>query len=280
MEILSVEYLLGSFLIFIRVSSMMLTAPFFSSAAFPAQVKVFFALITSILLYPVVPAQNVMIETDSGALFLLTAIIIEILVGAALGLVGQIIFAGLELAGRLVSLKIALGFASVVDTMTQQQSTIVSNLFSMLAVLVFLSIDGEKIYLMALVRSFEVIPLQQAEIQLAGPYMLELATYLFVIGVQITSPFLIVLFLIDLSLAIFARIMPQANIMFIALPIKIGVGFIMLYHIMFIALPIKIGVGFIMLYLVAPYLPVAFEMMFTRMFDFLEEFIGIMAPPP
>jgi len=261
MEILSVEYLLGSFLIFIRVSSMMLTAPFFSSAAFPAQVKVFFALITSILLYPVVPAQNVMIETDSGALFLLTAIIIEILVGAALGLVGQIIFAGLELAGRLVSLKIALGFASVVDTMTQQQSTIVSNLFSMLAVLVFLSIDGEKIYLMALVRSFEVIPLQQAEIQLAGPYMLELATYLFVIGVQITSPFLIVLFLIDLSLAIFARIMPQANIMFIALPIKIGVGFIMLY-------------------LVAPYLPVAFEMMFTRMFDFLEEFIGIMAPPP
>lgn len=240
---------------------MMLTAPFFSSAAFPAQVKIFFAIITSILLYPVVPAQNVMIESDSGALFMLTAIIIEILVGAALGLVGQIIFAGLELAGRLVSLKIALGFASVVDTMTQQQSTIVSNLFSMLAVLVFLSIDGEKIYLMGLVRSFEVIPLQQAQIELAGPYMLELATYLFVIGVQITSPFLIVLFLIDLALAIFARIMPQANIMFIALPIKIGVGFALLY-------------------LVAPYLPVAFEMMFTRMFDFLEEIIGILAPLP
>ncbi|REL38668.1 flagellar biosynthetic protein FliR [Rhodohalobacter sp. SW132] len=261
MEILSVDYILASFLIFVRVSSLMLTAPYFSSAAFPAQVKIFFALITSVLLYPVVPAQNVLIDTDSGALFLLTAIIIEILVGAALGLVGQIIFAGLELAGRLISLKIALGFASMVDTMTQQQSTIVSNLFNMLAVLVFLSIDGEKIYLNALVHSFELVPLQQAEIQLAGPFMLELATYLFVIGVQITAPFLIVLFLIDLSLAIFARIMPQANIMFIALPIKIGTGFILLY-------------------LVAPYLPVAFEMMFTRMFDFLEEFVGLMMPMP
>jgi flagellar biosynthetic protein FliR len=104
-----------------------------------------------------------------------------------------------------------------------------------------------------------VVPLEQAQIQLAGPFMIEIATYLFVIGVQITAPFIIVLFLVDLSLAIFARIMPQANIMFIALPIKLGVGFILLY-------------------LVAPYLPVAFEMMFTRMFDFIEEFIALIMP--
>lgn len=259
MEIFSTDYILATFLIFVRVSSLLLTAPFFSSAAFPAQVKVFFALITSVLLYPVIPAQSVIIDTESGAIFILTAIVVEILVGVGLGLVGQLVFAGLELAGRLISLKIALGFASVVDTMTQQQSTIVSNLFNMLAILIFLAIDGEKIYLKGLVQSFDVIPLQQAQVQLAGPYLLEVATYLFVIGVQITSPFMIVLFLVDLSLAIFARIMPQANIMFIALPIKLGVGFILLY-------------------LVAPYLPVAFEMMFTRMFDLLQEFIGVIMP--
>lgn len=259
MEIFSIDYILATFLIFVRVSSLMLTAPFFSSGAFPGRVKIFFALITSILLYPVIPAQNIAIDTDSGAVFMLTAIITEVLVGVALGMVGQIVFAGLELAGRLISLKIALGFASVVDTMTQQQSTIVSNLFNMLAILVFLSIDGEKIYLNGLMQSFQLVPLQQADLQLAGPYMLEIATYLFVIGVQITAPFMIVLFLVDLSLAIFARIMPQANIMFIALPIKLGVGFILLY-------------------LVAPYLPVAFEMMFNRMFDFIEQFIELMMP--
>lgn len=259
MEIFSIDYILATFLIFVRVSSLLLTAPYFSSAAFPAQVKIFFAVITSILLYPVIPAQSVMIDTQSGAVFMLTAILVEVLVGAALGMVGQIVFAGLELAGRLISLKIALGFASLVDSMTQQQSTIVSNLFNMLAILVFLSIGGEKIYLSGLVQSFEVVPLQQAQIHLAGPFMLEIATYLFVIGVQITAPFMIVLFLVDLSLAIFARIMPQANIMFIALPIKIGVGFILLY-------------------LVAPYLPVAFEMMFTRMFEFIEELIAVIMP--
>ncbi|MCC5914325.1 MAG: flagellar biosynthetic protein FliR [Balneolaceae bacterium] len=259
MAIFSIDFILAAFLIFVRVSSMVMTAPFFSSAAFPVQVKIFFSLITSILLYPVIPAENVMIPTESGAVFLATTIILEILVGVVLGLVGQLIFAGLELAGRLISLKIALAFADMVDTMTQQQSTIVSNLFSMLAILVFLSIDGDKVYLTALAKSFEVVPLNGAEIQHAGPYLLEVATFLFIIGVQITSPFLIVLFLLDLALAIFARIMPQANIMFIALPIKIGVGLMLLI-------------------LVVPYLPVAFEMMFNRMYDFILELITIIMP--
>ena len=259
MALLSVDYILAAFLIFVRVSSMIMTAPYFSSAAFPVQIKVFFALVTSILLYPVIPAENVMIPLDAGLVFIGTTIIIEVLVGVAMGMIGQLVFAGLEMAGRLISLKIVLGFASVVDTMTQEQSTAVSNLFSLIAVLVFLSIDGDKIYIMALARSFEVIPLSQADVHLVGPYMLDTAVYLFMIAVQISSPFIVVLFLLDLALAIFARIMPQANIMFIALPIKLGVGFLLLLY-------------------VAPYLPTAFEMMIQQLFDFLNNTIGIMSP--
>ena len=259
MEIFSIDYILASFLIFVRVSSLVMTAPFFSSAAFPAQVKLFFALVTSVMLYPVIPAQNVIISTDIGFVSIGIMIILEVLTGAALGLVGQLIFAGLELAGRLISIKIALGFANIVDTMTQQQSAVISNLFTMIAVLVFLSVDVDKIYLNGLVESYNVIPLAEGQVQLAGPLMLEIATYLFIIGVQITSPFIIVLFLLDLSLAIFARIMPQANIMFIALPIKLGVGIILLI-------------------LVVPYLPVAFEMMFQHLFDYLRQIIEIMMP--
>ncbi len=259
MELLTVEYILAAFLIFVRVSSMIMTAPYFSSASFPAQVKLFFALITSVLLYPVIPAENVLIPPDAGVVFLASAIIIEVLVGVAMGLIGQLIFAGLEMAGRLISLKIVLGFASVVDTMTQQQSTLISNLFSMLAVLVFLSIDGDKIYISALAKSFEVLPLSQAAIHLVGPYMLDVAVYLFMIAVQIASPFLVVLFLLDLSLAIFARIMPQANIMFIALPIKLGVGFVLLI-------------------LISPYLPTAFTMMLQQLFDYLLELLEIITP--
>ncbi len=259
MELFSVEYILSAFLIFVRVGAMMMTAPYFSTSSFPVQVKLFFAIVTSVLLFPRIPASLVLIPLDSGVLFLATTIFLEVLVGATLGLVGQIIFAGLEMGGRIISLKIALAFSDLVDTMTQQQTTIISNLFTLLAVLVFLSIDGDKIYLNALAESFLVVPINQAQIHLAGPYMLELATWLFVIGVQISSPFLIVLLLLDISLAIFARIMPQANLMFIALPLKLGIGFLLLM-------------------LVIPYLPAVFDLFYNRLFEYLEQMMGIIAP--
>ncbi|MBP3191951.1 flagellar biosynthetic protein FliR [Natronogracilivirga saccharolytica] len=259
MDLFTIEYITAAFLIFVRVSSMMMTAPFFSTAVFPVQVKIFFALVTSVLLYPVIPAQNVMLDVDTTFVELLFIIIQEILIGVALGLVGQLIFAALELSGSLISIQAALRFANVVDTMSQQQTAVVSNIFSMLAIIYFLVIEGDKVYIMALARSFETVPVSTAQLTEASPIFIQMATRLFINGVQIASPFLIVFFMLNLSFAIFARIMPQANIFFIALPVKVGVGLIMLV-------------------LIVPYLPVAFDMLFQSMFDYLSRVLDLIAP--
>lgn len=259
MPFLSVEYILAAFLIFVRVSSLVMTAPFFNSASFPKQVKLYFAIVTSFILSFVVPAESILVSTEAGLPFLVTAIILEALVGVALGLIGQLIFAGIEMAGRLISLKITLSFAQIVNTVTQQKTDLIGNLFSTLAIWVFLVIDGDKIYLNGLVKSFELIPINQAQLQQAGPFMLEVTNYLFVIAVQLAAPFLLVLFLLDLSLAIFARIMPQANILFIAIPIKLLLGFSLLSWML-------------------PYLPDAFKISFDRLFEYLIEILGVISP--
>ncbi len=259
MAFFTVEYLTAAFLIFVRVSSMMMTAPFFSTTVFPVRVKIFFALITSFLLYPVIPAANVMPDADTAVIELLMIIVQEILTGVALGLVGQLVFAGLELSGSLISIQAALSFANVVDTMSQQQTAVISNIYGMLAILYFLVIEGDKVYILALARSFESIPIGTAQLQSASPLFLQLATQLFITGVQIASPFLIVFFLLNLSFAIFARIMPQANIFFIALPVKVGVGMTLLV-------------------LITPYLPVAFDMMFQGLFDSLSRLLDLLSP--
>lgn len=258
MTLLSSTYILGLFLIFVRVSSLIMTAPYFNSAAFPRRVKLFLALILSFIISFVIPAESVMGPLQPTLPFVASAIVLELLVGVALGLVGQLIFAGIEMAGRLISLKITLSFAQIVNTMTQQKTDVVGNLFSMLAILIFLSMDGDKIFINGLVKSFEVIPLNQAELKQAGPFMLEVANYLFVIAVQIAAPFLVVLFILDLSLAIFARIMPQANILFIAIPIKLLLGFTLLSWLL-------------------PYMPDAFGKMFDRLFEYLVNLVATMA---
>lgn len=252
-------YILAAFLIFVRVSSLIMTAPYFNSAAFPRRVKLFFAIITTFILFFVIPKESVAGPLRLEVPYMLTAIILEVLVGVAMGLVGQLVFAGIQMAGRLISLKITLSFAQVVSAMNQQKSDLVGNIFTMLAVLIFLEMEGDKIYINGLVKSFELIPIHQAQIQQAGPFMLEVAKYLFVVAVQIAAPFLIVLFLLDLTLAIFARVMPQANIMFIALPIKLLLGFTLLSWIL-------------------PYMPDAYEMIFERFFGFLEQLLAIMSP--
>lgn len=253
---LTVDMVLSAFLIFVRVAALMMSGPYFSAAAFPKQIRLYFALVTTLLLFSVIPAEANLVTAKHLEISLVLAIFVEVLVGVALGLVGQLVFAGLELAGMLISLNTGLSFANMIDTMTQKQSAVLSNIFSMVAILVFLSIDGDKIYLNALARSFEVVPLNGGNVHLAGPFMLEIATYLFVIGVQITSPFIIVIFLLDISLAIFARIMPQANLLFISLPVKFGVGIAILM-------------------MVLPYMPTAFDMLFQQLFDFLADLMDV-----
>ncbi len=258
---LTIDAILSVFLIFSRVGGVVMTAPFFNNTAFPIQVRLYFAMVTTIVLFYAIPGEAAFVSASDGTVSVFIAIIMEVLVGAAMGLIGQLVFAGFELAGTLISYNTGLSFAMMIDSSTQKQNSIVSNILGMIAVLIFLSIDGEKIYITALAKSYQIVPAVDHNIYLAGTYMLEVAKYLFVLGVQLTSPFLMAIFLLDVCLAIFGRIMPQANLMFIALPVKMGVG-----------------VAVFMM--VLPYLPTAFDIVFQNLFFFLEGFLGEIVPTP
>jgi len=253
-NLFSIDFLLTAFLIMVRVTSIMMTAPFFGSLTIPTRVKLFFALSITIVLYPVVPLQGAVIALDATNLEVVVAIILEVLVGVSMGLVGQIIFGGLQFGGQFISIQTALGFANIVDPQNQQQSAIFSQIFALLGVVLFLAIGGDHIYLRAMAKSFEIVPIGNMNIAAAAPVFVEMASDLFVIGVQLASPFIIVLFLLDLSFAIFARIMPQANIFFIALPLKVFGGILMMA-------------------LISDGLGIAFNQFFQMLFDYLEEIL-------
>lgn len=259
MNIFSPEFILASFLIFVRVASVIGSAPFFGSQMFPVQVKLFLALITTVMLYPIIPIQDAVISPNITGLELVIAIIKEMLVGITMGLIGQIIFGGVQLGGQFVSIQIGLAFANIVDPLTQTQNALVSQLLVLFGTVLFLAIGGEKIYLQAMVHSFSVVPIGTGQFAEATPVFIDMAGQLFIIGVQIASPFIIVLFLMDLSFAIFARIMPQANIFFIALPLKVLIGLTMLLVVM-------------------PNIPVAFDHFFQILFDYLSVVIEAIGP--
>lgn len=255
---LSLNIILSAFFIFLRVTGFFLSAPFFNGNSIPNQIKLYAAIIFSFLILNVLVLQGFNPTLELSILEISTMVIKEILIGVALGFTGQIIFAGLDLAGSLISYQTSLSFANMVDASTQQQNSVLSNLLTTLGVLIFLGIGGEKILLNGLIKSFEIVPLGTGNVYYIGPYLLEIATFLFLIGLQITIPFILVILLIDVSLAIFARIMPQVNLMFISLPIKFGVGLILLI-------------------LLIPYLPTIYEIIFTRIPEYLMEMIEVIS---
>lgn len=257
MNLLSPEVLTTAFLIFVRVTTIILTAPFFGSEIFFNRIKLFFAFAVTIALFPTVPLEGATIPLDAKMLEITIAIFQEIVVGLALGLVGQIIFGGVQFGGQFISIQVGLGFANVVDPRTQTQNPIFSQLFTLFGVLLFIQMGGDEVFLRALVKSFEIVPLGQVNAAAVAPKFIDMAGELFIIGVQLASPFIVVIFLLDLTFAIFARIMPQANIFFIALPLKVGGGLIILW-------------------MIIPKLVIAFDVFFARMYEYLAQIMQLL----
>ena len=215
-------------------------------------------MMVTVLLYPVIPLQGATIPVTATTFDVIIAIFKEVSVGLAMGLVGQLIFGGVQFGGQFISIQVGLGFSSVIDPLTQQQNGVISQMLILLGTIFFLAIGGDQIYLKAMVKSFEIIPIGTVHMAAPAPELVKMAGELFVIGVQVASPFIIVFFLMDLTFAIFARIMPQANVFFLELPLKVYVGLIMF------------GI-------IVPRLLPAFENFFSMLFHNLEVILKVLS---
>ncbi len=255
MNVFSVPFILAGFLIFVRVSTLVMSAPYFGLSVFPARIKLFFAIVLTVALYPIIPLQGTALATDATFIEVLIAIIKEVLVGLSMGFVGQIIFGGVQLGGELISFDLGISFGSTVDPVSRGQSGVLSQFMVLIGIFLFISFHGDTIYIKALAASFSIVPLGHAFPSRTAIDFLDMTIHLFKIGVQLASPFLVVLFFMDLSFAIFGRIMPQANIFYLELPVKVGIGFVIFL-------------------LVTPYMPATFQHIFDSLWHYLSQVLN------
>ena len=135
-----------------RASGLMVSAPFWGSKMAPGLVRVVVTVGISAAVYPLVSNTPRLTTVPSG-LVLLLALAGEVLVGLLLGWIAQFLFVGMRLAGQVVEIKTGIGLAQLIDPQEGGQSTFFSLLFDLLAVLVFLSVNGHHLLIRALVSS-------------------------------------------------------------------------------------------------------------------------------
>lgn len=211
------------FLIFIRVGVILFMLPLFSSMVIPVLVKTGLTLLISMAIWSVV--QNQFIEfpaTITGVALLITS---ELIVGMILGFIAQIFFEGVRLMGETVGFQTGFSITNIIDPQNGVQISILANMASLMAVVLFLLLNGHHILLNALRESFDVINV--GELQLNRQVMQGLVMHaeeIFVIGIKIGAPAIAALLFTKVIFGLITKLIPQMHIMMVAFPVQIAIG--------------------------------------------------------
>jgi flagellar biosynthetic protein FliR len=213
------------FLLFSRISGMFAFFPFYSHTAVSMVVKTSFAFYLTILFFPAVTLDYIPINISEIALMVVS----EFMLGFIAGLVLNLVFGALGLAGMQIGMVMGFSMASVMDPSTGTNSPIIANILTLIALMMLLAFDGHHLILLFLDKSM-------GSITLGGfypkPFMWDYlsagVTHMFVMGFIISFPIMALSILADVIFGMLMKTMPQFNLLVVGFPIKIFLSIMVL----------------------------------------------------
>jgi flagellar biosynthetic protein FliR len=222
---IAVPQIIGFMLVVARLSGLFLIAPVFSSQRIPPRIKIMALLAFAATLTPVIAPSTR--ELPTGVFDLVVAIGIESIIGLAIGFSVAIVFSAVQVAASFIDTSIGFAMANMIDPLNNAQGAVLGSFYSLMATLTFLAVNGHHWMLAGFKRSFDVIPLgAMPDIQQMSSNLFAAFGQLFAMAFQIAAPVLMTLLLVDLVLGIVSRVVPQMNVFFVGVPLKIGVGLV------------------------------------------------------
>ena len=225
-ELLISDFLTG-LMIFIRIGALLSFVPFYNSQSIPILARLAISLIlTYVVFFNVDPYP---FNPDENFLYLFLFGFKEAIVGIVMGFTLNIVFQGISFAGLLVGREMGLAMSTMFDPVSGNDGNILAALLSMTAVLVFVLINGHHFVVESLSYSFKVIPVGGFAItESAYDLVIKYSGSIFILAVKIASPIIVAFFLIHIASGIISRISPTFQVFFVLLPLKIGLGFLLL----------------------------------------------------
>jgi flagellar biosynthetic protein FliR len=211
-------------IVLFRVAGIMVFAPLFGSSSIPYQAKAVLTLVATVALVPALPAASLPGQLTLTSLAGLAAG--EAVFGLVLGLGASFVFAGMQLAGQIISFQLGFSIVNLIDPQSEVETSIFSFLQNFVGLLLFLLINGHHWFFQAVSESFNYLPV--AGIHLKGPVALEfirLSSQVLVFGVQIAAPVIAITVVADVVMGIVGRVAPQINMLIVGMPLKVLAGF-------------------------------------------------------
>ncbi len=206
-----------------RIGAMVMAAPVFGAQAVPARVRVVLALAITAVTVPLLPPMPA-VEVFSPPAVLI--VVQQVLIGAAMGFAVQMVFSAVITGGQVVAMQMALGFSLMIDPQNGAQTPVLSQLYVMLVILVYLAVDGHLVLIDVLVQSFRVLPVAPEGLAPGDLWRLvEWGAFIFSGAVGIALPAIASLLVVNFAFGIMTRAAPQLNIFAVGFPLTMMLGF-------------------------------------------------------
>ena len=220
-------YLLFLMLASLRVGAFLVASPFFGSRMIPLTVRIVFSI--SLGLGLVTQIKFPELEQIVGA-NLIPIIFQEVFIGLACGMVLNICFSSVILAGEKIAATSGLALAAQIDPTSGAQSPVISQIFQLFLLVLFFSLNGHLIIFDLLFKSFSYVPI-------GGFYSFDLViekaisstTTIYSNAVIIVLPIVSILFFMNLGIGFITKSAPQLNLFSFGFPLTILGTFFVLY---------------------------------------------------
>ena len=223
----TVENLEFYLLVLVRVSALVMTAPFFSYNSVPVRVRAAMSVFLSLVLIPIIPVIDL---NYAGVVGYSVLILKETLIGFTLGFMCNMCFFIVGFSGQLMDMEMGLSMASMFDPMTNTQISATGNIYNYLLMLMMVVTNMHYYIVRAIADSFTYFNIGKAIFPIADikNLVVDFIGSYFIIGFRIILPVFCCMLLINVVLGVLAKAAPQMNMFVIGLQIKVLVGLIVL----------------------------------------------------
>jgi len=211
--------LIALLLVSTRIFAWSMIAPPIASAGLPTVVKTALSVGLALVIVPTAQAHVPSVDTPA----ILTALVIQVAIGAGLGFLTRLVFSAIETAGGLLDVFGGFSLAAAYNPLTTTMTSIFGSFYALLCTTLIFATNIHLLIFEGFLRTFSAIPLN------ASMSMSKLDTTvtsavgdMFVAALQIAGPLIVVLFLADVALGLLSRIAPQLNAFALGFPLKTG----------------------------------------------------------
>ena len=229
-SLLTFEYFL---LVFVRIASFMVSAPFFGMQGVPITVRNGFSAVVAIMVVSVLKPPEV---AYGGVIAFSVLVVKEAITGLIIGYMAYVCNTIVIFAGNIIDMDIGFSMASEFDPTMNTQMTVTGQMYYYFMMLLLLVSDMHRYILRAVIDSFSLIPLGGAEFKWDS-LLVSFTKYMtdsFIIAFRIIMPVFCVMLVTNAVLGIMAKVAPQMNMFSVGMQIKIMIGLAIIFLVIFL----------------------------------------------